>query len=114
MKFGLIIKILIALMCASTLYAFICSILQDRKANRLSGWVHKHYPDIWKSLPWILRKLIKRYGALRQINHFNLIKDKVFDERYAAVRYYDRHILIAIFAALVFLGIVLLLGYVRK
>jgi hypothetical protein len=114
MKFGLIIKVLIGLMCASALYAFICSILQDRKANRLSEWVQKHYPDIWKSLPWIFRKLIKRDAALRRINHFNLIRDKVFEENYAAVRYYDRHILLSIFAGLAFLGIAVLLGYVKE
>ena len=114
MNFGLIINVLIGLMCVSALYAFICLILQDRKAKRLSGWVQKHYPDIWKSLPWILRKLIKRDAALRRINYFNLIKDKVFDKKYTAVRYHDRHILLGIFAGLVFLGIALLLGYVRK
>jgi hypothetical protein len=94
----------IAVLCG--LYSISCSILQEIKARKLARWVKEQYPDAWKSLPWILRTIIRAEVGLRQIQQSQLVNDAVFNEGYAAVQKYNRHVWLSLLSSLVLLIIV--------
>jgi hypothetical protein len=106
----LILKTFVVMTVACTIYSFIYSILRDRKIREVSNWVKQTYPEVWNSLPWGLRNLV-RYAALMRITDFQLINDKNYDERYAIVQRYNRLMFSGIGIGLCIFVLMLIISY---
>ena len=98
--------ILFGIAVLSGLFSISCSNLQEIKARKLARLVKEQYPDVWKSLPWIYRRIMKAEFGLRQIHQSQLINDSVFNEGYTAVQKLNRHIWLSLLCSIVLLIIV--------
>lgn len=76
-------------------YAIICSYMQECKGRELLRWVKTQYPEVWISTPWILRHIVTSYMGLLRIHRAKQIDNAFFNEEYAAVRKYDKRIILS-------------------
>ncbi|NIP38734.1 MAG: hypothetical protein GWO07_08340 [Candidatus Dadabacteria bacterium] len=90
------IKVSIIVMAISVIYAYIQQIKKDNRAEKLELWVKDNYPDIYKTLPWFQRKLLKSEVSLVIINTKKLIDDNDFYEMYRQVKSFDKKIYIGV------------------
>ncbi len=94
----------------SVFYSIVCSLIQEARAKRLAGWVKKHHPEAWQSLPWIIRKIAKEDIGLRRIRKTEAIGDPFFSREYPAVKKLDPHIWLSLLVGSIFFILTALKG----
>lgn len=83
--------------------------MQEMKARKLRRWVKERHPGAWNSLSWLVRNIIRADFGLQRIHRAKLIDDAYFEERYADVQKYNKHIWLSLLGSLILLIIVGLL-----
>lgn len=105
------IKVLISVSAVSIVYAYIQHIKKDNKAGNLEKWVRDKYPEIYDSLPWVHKTLLKSEVSLNIINNKKLIDDSDFNFMYKELKVFDKKFYISLAIGILGLTITFVTSY---
>lgn len=91
--------LLLAIAMLFLFYAIICSYLQECKGKKLLRWLKIQYPEVWISIPWALRHIVTSNTGLLRIHRAQQVDNAFFNEEYAAIRKYDKRIILSLFCS---------------
>jgi len=86
----------ISVSTVSIVYAYIQHIKKDNKAGNLEKWVRDKYPEIYKDLPGVHRKLLKSEVSLNIINNKKLIDDSDFELMFKELKAFNKKLYISL------------------
>ena len=76
------IKILISLSCISIVYAFVCDIIMQHKARKLSKWIQKERPELWSELNFLVKRMRGGQPGLNLLYRQKAVGLPIFDQNY--------------------------------
>ena len=88
------IPVLLGIAAIAAFWMFIWKTKTERRATRLINWVWENYPQSWAALPWLYRNVLRERG-LAELARRKSIGDPHFQQEFAAIQPFRRHILIA-------------------
>lgn len=101
------IRFLLAIAAVAALWMFICKTKSERRTTKLIDWIWQNHREIWAELPWYYRIMFRERG-FAELARRNAISDPHFEQEFAVIAPYRRHIVISGSIAAVAIALILI------